>query len=230
MPTEHLPYAFKITKTLTAEKILPISYHCGQKVVGLCTETFFCTAFDWFSLQRSFVYKRTHLRCVSASVTLCVYHIAGSSIFLWDVKARTIQRRCDVTAVMSYLMGEDHSSSKIQLVSLSYHCSRILAATTSGYLIIVDAMTFAPVTCLRPHILATYRTLYSVLPLTDSTKYLTMGVGYRNAVESKSCDDGDNARSPVHVLSWYINPSESVWRVWLPTAELTYSENIWDDF
>ena len=131
----------------------------------------------------------------------------GSHVYRWDVRSRAVEDSCDIAKIIASAPGQDPVSfPSTQLVSLVHHCSYILAGSTAGFVVVVNAMTFTTLMCISPHKMANYRTLYSIQPLTDN-KFLTLGIGYNNALMSS--DSKSNARPPIHMLSWYINPCSS---------------------
>ncbi|XP_067948153.1 leucine-rich repeat serine/threonine-protein kinase 1-like [Watersipora subatra] len=136
----------------------------------------------------------------------------GSCVYRWDTKERAIEASCDIAAVIASDPGQDPISfPSTQLTALVYHCSKIIAASTSGFLVVLDGVTLDPITCLNPHSIASYRTLYAVQRLPGCARFLTLGVGYRDAIASKeSGRETCIGRPPLHMLAWYINPSDSI--------------------
>lgn len=130
---------------------------------------------------------------------------------------------CDVSDIVSR-SSNNNAPQPTQLMSVKYHSQCLLAGTTCGHLLVLDAANLSPLLCLQPHLVAaSYRVLYSVLPLPGIDKYLTIGVG-ANTFASNSTEGDTQTRHrlsrdrgrkpavkpPVHIISWYINPSESV--------------------
>lgn len=96
-----------------------------------------------------------------------------------------------------------------QLADLAYHQSQLIVGSTCGTVILLDSATLDLIIHLSPHAMADYRALYSVVPLPDSQKFLTIGVGYRNSISDHERRSDGAKKPPIHILSWYNNPALS---------------------
>ena len=139
-----------------------------------------------------------------------LFSLAGSSIFQWDVGTTSVNKQIDLKETLKTHHASNAKSS-YQVADLAFHQSNLIAATTCGVVVLLDASTLEMVMHMSPHATATYRTLYSIIPLTDSQKFLTVGVGYRNSDTERVRSEDKNKKPPIHLLSWYSNPSLSLW-------------------
>ena len=171
------------------------------------TDMYLLTCICWHVFTDMYLLTYIASMYIVSFYQLVMLYIIGSNIYRWDVSSRSIEDSCDISEIISSTSQHSTIAPSTQLVSISYHSSCILAATTSGYIVVIDALTFDPYLCLRPHKPAPHRTLFSLLPLINN-KFLSMGLGYEDALTTKHSDN--SKMSPIHVLNWII-AQKTVW-------------------